>query len=81
MYRNNLECLSQLFTFTLVFYLQARLEPTRMELLTGLQAHSKLLALPKNIRLEWKWMKVANTLAYYDMAAIDAVKTLTTAGV
>jgi hypothetical protein len=52
-----------------------------MELLTGLQAHSKLLALPKNIRLEWKGMKVANTLAYYDIAAIDAVKTLTTAGV
>ncbi len=38
--------------------------------------HSKgsLLALPENIRLELKWLIVANTLAYYDAAEITAVK-------
>jgi len=32
------------------------------------------LGLPANIRLEWKSMEVGNTLAYYDMATITAVK-------
>ena len=33
-----------------------------------------LLVLPTNIRLGWMSMQVANTLAYYDMAIITAVK-------
>ncbi len=33
-----------------------------------------LLVLPTNIRLGWKSMQVANTLAYYDIAKITAVK-------
>jgi hypothetical protein len=33
-----------------------------------------LLVLPTNIRLVWKSMQVANTLAYYDTAIIIAVK-------
>jgi hypothetical protein len=33
-----------------------------------------LLVLPINIRLGWKLMQVANTLAYYDTAIITAVK-------
>ncbi len=33
-----------------------------------------LVALPKNVRLGWKWMEVANTLAYYNMATITTVK-------
>jgi hypothetical protein len=33
-----------------------------------------LLVLPTNIRLGWKSMQVANTLAYYDTAIITAVK-------
>ncbi len=33
-----------------------------------------LLVLPTNIRQGWKSMQVANTLAYYDMAIITAVK-------
>jgi hypothetical protein len=32
-----------------------------------------LLGLPANIRLGWKWMAVANTLAYYCTATITAV--------
>jgi hypothetical protein len=32
------------------------------------------LGLPANIRLEWKSMEVVNTLAYYDMEKITAVK-------
>ncbi len=32
-----------------------------------------LLVLPTNIRLGWKSMQVANTLAYYDTAIITAV--------
>jgi hypothetical protein len=32
------------------------------------------LALPANIRLEWKSMEVGNTLAYYVLATITAVK-------
>ncbi len=31
-------------------------------------------ALPPNIRLGWKWQEVANTLAYYNVATITAVK-------
>jgi hypothetical protein len=32
------------------------------------------IPLPTNIRLEWKWMAVANTLAYYYTVTITAVK-------
>ncbi len=32
------------------------------------------LVLPTNIRLGWKSIQVANTLAYYDTAIITAVK-------
>ncbi len=33
-----------------------------------------LLALPENIRLGWKWVEKANTLAYCITATITAVK-------
>ena len=33
-----------------------------------------LPVLPTNIRLGWKSMQVANTLAYYDTAIVTAVK-------
>ncbi len=33
-----------------------------------------LLVMPTNIRLGWKSVQVANTLAYYDTAIITAVK-------
>ncbi len=32
------------------------------------------MAVPTNISLEFKWMEVENTLAYYDTATITAVK-------
>jgi hypothetical protein len=35
--------------------LQARLEPTRGESLTGLCSNGKLLVLRTDIILEWKW--------------------------
>ncbi len=41
---------------------------------TGLRFNGSLLALPTNIRLGWKWMEVANTLAFYDEATITAIK-------
>ncbi len=34
----------------------------------------RLQVFPTNIRLDWKWVEVANTLAYYDTATITAVK-------
>ncbi len=42
--------------------------------LMGLYSNGRFLAFPANIRLEWKWMAVTNTLAYYDTATITAVK-------
>jgi hypothetical protein len=38
------------------------------------------LGLLANIRLEWKSMEVGNTLAYYDMATITAVKSFIVQG-
>ncbi len=32
------------------------------------------LVLPTNVGLEWKWMDVSNTLAYYDTASSIAIK-------
>jgi hypothetical protein len=54
--------------------LQARLEHIRVEHLTGLQSNGRLLAMPTHIRLGWKLIAVANTLAYYDIAAFQIVK-------
>jgi hypothetical protein len=45
-----------------------------VEHLTKLHSNGRLLALPANIRLRWKLMAVANTLAYYITATITAVK-------
>jgi hypothetical protein len=73
-YCNKLECLQLPFTSTLVKYLWARLEPTRVEPLIGLHSNGRLLALPRNITLGYKKMKVANTLAYCDRATITALK-------
>ncbi len=42
----------------------------------GLQSNGRLLALPTFIRLKWKLMEVAKTLAYYDTVTITAVKSL-----
>jgi hypothetical protein len=41
---------------------------------TGFHSHSRVLALPTNIRHGWKRMAVANTLAYYETVIITAVK-------
>ncbi len=41
---------------------------------TGLHPNGRLQTLPTNIKLGWRWVEVANTLAYYDTAAIMAVK-------
>ncbi len=47
-----------------------------MEPLSGLHSNGRPLALPTNIRLGWKQMEVANTLAYYDTTIIMDVKVL-----
>ncbi len=70
-YRNKLECLQLLFT-----YLQVRLEPIRVEPITGLHSNGRLLAFPSNLRLGWKGMAVANTVAYYNTATIGNVTQL-----
>jgi len=57
--------------------LQARLEATKVEFLTGHNPNGWLLALPANIRLGWEGMGVANTLTYYDSTTIMAVKSFT----
>ncbi len=55
--------------------MQARLEPTKVEPLTGLHSNGRLVtALTTNISPEWKKTEVAKTLAYYDTATIAAVK-------
>ena len=61
-------------TFIRVEYLRERLEHTTVEPRTGLYINSRLLVLLTNIRLGWKRLEVANTLAYCDTATIDAVK-------
>jgi hypothetical protein len=73
---NKLECLPLLFTSTLVKYLQERPEPIRVEPTLGLHSNGGLLIGLSNIRQGWKLMAVANTLAYYEMATIMAVKSL-----
>ncbi len=50
------------------------LELTRMEPLTVLCYNSRLLALLTNFIQVWKGMEEANTLAYYDLAKINDVK-------
>jgi hypothetical protein len=54
--------------------LLAKLEPTRVEPLIELHINSRLEALPIKIRLGWKSMPVANTLAYYGTETITAIK-------
>ncbi len=54
--------------------MRAGLNHTRVELHIGLCTNSRLLVLPTNIRPWCKWWEVANALAYYDTATIDAVK-------
>jgi len=38
-----------------------------------LHTNGRLLALPENVRLGWKWVEKGNTLAYCNMATITAV--------
>jgi hypothetical protein len=45
-----------------------------VEPLTGLHSTGNLLTLPKNIKLWCKCVAVANTLDYYDVTTIMAVK-------
>jgi hypothetical protein len=42
--------------------------------LTGLTSNSWLPDLPPNVRLGWKCQTLSNTLAYYDTATINAMK-------
>ncbi len=46
-----------------------------MERLTKLRSNGRLLSLPANIRLRWKFWQL-QTLAYYVTATIMAVKSL-----
>ncbi len=58
------------FHLSLLFAGKARSLPlVRVKFHSGSQ-----LVLPTNIRLGWKSIQVANTLAYYDTALITAIK-------
>jgi hypothetical protein len=39
-----------------------------------LHCNGKLIALPANIKMGWKWMAVSNTIAYYNTGTITATK-------
>jgi hypothetical protein len=52
------------------------MELTLPEPIKGHNSNGWLPALTTNISLEWKQLKVANTLAYYDAAKNTAVKVL-----
>ncbi len=70
-----------LVTYSLVYYLQAMLTPTRIEPLRGLCLNSKHLPLPKYIRHEKKLMERENTLAYWGIATITALNSFMATGV
>jgi len=55
-YQNKLECLPPPFTSTIVWYIQAWLEPIKVEPLSRLHPSGRLQALPATIRLGWKRM-------------------------
>ncbi len=69
-----LECLTTTFTSTLVLYLRALLEPTRVEPLRRLHLNGLASSLATDIRLRWKKMSLANTLAYYEIATITTTE-------
>ncbi len=50
------------------------LEPARVEPFAGLKPKGWLLALSTNIRLERMWLTMTNTLAYYDLVLITAIR-------
>ncbi len=62
-YRSKLERLSLSVASMLVKFLHARLEPPRVEPLTGLDSNGRLLALPENFKQRWKVRVVASILA------------------
>jgi hypothetical protein len=74
MYRNKLECLPLSVTSSLVYYMQTRLEHTRMEPLKWLDSNEWLLAFPQNIRQGLKWLTLASILPYCDLTEITAIK-------
>ncbi len=47
---------------------------------TGLHSKGRVLALPTNISLGWKWLTLTNTLAYYATEFITAVKSFMVQG-
>ncbi len=51
LHSSKLECLPLAFISILVLYLQARLEPSRLEPLKGVYSNGRLFALPTNARL------------------------------
>ncbi len=65
--------LSLSVTSTLVYYLQARMKPTRVEI--GLHAMGRVLrTFSTNIRLVWKWLNRTNRLAYYASNFFNFIK-------
>ncbi len=49
-----------------------------MKHLSGAPLNGKLLALPTNIRLDWKGLPFANAIAYYENSLLTAVKSFIT---
>jgi hypothetical protein len=45
-----------------------------VESLTLVHSNIRVLVIPTNIRLRWRWIDVANALAYYNTPTITAMK-------
>ncbi len=60
--------------------LQVSLEPTRVKQLSGATLSCRLLALPTNIKQGWKGLPGKNSIAYFELSQIVAVKSFITLG-
>ncbi len=73
-------CTIKLFTAVIVHIHSRLIFVGKDRRLTELHSNSRLLALPANVRLGWKWIAVANTLASYHTATITENKKAISAG-
>ncbi len=77
---NKLECLSLAGLSRLMFAGKVKAKPTPLKHLSSDPLQVMFLALPTNIRLNWKSLPGTNTVAYYEHSKITAVKSFITLG-
>jgi hypothetical protein len=76
-YRKNLECLPMSGSFTLVYYLVARLGSQPVELNPVRNSTLVSSSLAANTSLGWKRLTLANALACHNTVKVTAVKRFT----